>query len=95
MEITDYSVPILEAVGDFFSNPYASAAGYLVVFILAVWLPLKYFKDGIAGYQKAKIRVDEAEEHRKAEELRVQQEILKNLQIQNRLIQERQDQGLN
>lgn len=95
MEITDYSVPILEAVGDFFSNPYASAGGYILVFILAVWLPLKYFRDGVAGYHKAKMKADQAEELRKAEELRVQQEILKNLQIQNRLIQEKQDQGLN
>lgn len=79
MEVTDISVPVLEAVGNFFSNDWAYVGGaVLLVVLLIVWALMQ-----VSGWGKALRMRKEGDVELRQAELEVQQQILQRLNDQS------------
>lgn len=85
MEITDITVPVLEAVGNFFGNQTNYLMGFLALVVLFVtWIGLQ-----VHGWRKALRMKSEGDVSIQAAQLEVQQAILQRLNDQSISEQER------
>lgn len=79
MELTDITVPVLEAVGDFFSNDFAYVGGVVLVFVLiGVWASIQ-----VRDWRKALRMKKEGDLELRQSELEIQQQILERLNDQS------------
>ena len=85
MEITDITVPVLEAVGDFFSNDNNYLLGvFAVIVLIGVWAGIQ-----VRDWRRALRLKKEGDVSLQAAQLEVQQQILARLQDQSISEQER------
>ena len=79
MEITDITVPVLEAVGDFFSNENNYLLGvFAVIVLIGVWAGIQ-----VRDWRRALRLKKEGDVSLQAAQLEVQQQILARLQDQS------------
>lgn len=79
MQITDITVPALEAVGDFFSNDNNYLLGFFaVVVLIGVWAGIQ-----VRNWKRALRLKKEGDISLQAAQLEVQQQILARLQDQS------------
>ena len=79
MKMTDITVPVLETVGDFFSNDWAYVGGTgLLVVLLIVWALMQ-----VSGWGNALKMKKEGDVELRQAELEIQQQILERLNDQS------------
>lgn len=79
MKITDITVPVLEAVGDFFSNENNYLLGvFAVIVLIGVWAGIQ-----VRDWRRALRLKKEGDVSLQAAQLEVQQQILARLQDQS------------
>ena len=79
MKITDITVPVLEAVGDFFSNDNNYLLGvFAVIVLIGVWAGIQ-----VRDWRRALRLKKEGDVSLQAAQLEVQQQILARLQDQS------------
>ena len=79
MKITDITVPVLEAVGDFFSNENNYLLGvFAVIVLIGIWAGIQ-----VRDWRRALRLKKEGDVSLQAAQLEVQQQILARLQDQS------------
>lgn len=79
MKATDITGPIIEVVGNFFSQPWAYAAGsglLFILFVVWIWMQLRDWRKALRMKKEGDLELRQAE-------LEIQQQILERLNDQS------------